>query len=138
MNPLELVVFDKSIRDVFLIRLAASLEPYPINIRAALDGRRACRMLAPKRPRPDLVILEPNVKSGLSVLEHVHPYTPVVVFTSLSASPSKRAALNLQVADYIKKPTHPAEFVEAVSRIIRQWMAVGKCLAPGGRITEGI
>lgn len=123
MKPIELVVVVNNIRDIFLFRLAASLEPYPINIRVALDSRRACRMLGAKRHQPDLVILDLDLKSGLSVLESTDPYVPVVVF-ALSRTPAdRRLAFELGAVDYIEKPTNPTEFVEAVSQTVRQWAA---------------
>jgi DNA-binding response OmpR family regulator len=123
MKPIELVVVVNNIRDIFLFRLAASLEPYPIHVRVALDSRRACQMLAAKRHQPDLVILDLDLKSSLSVLESTNPYVPVVVFTSLPTVSDRRTAFELGVVDYIEKPTNPTEFVEAVSQTVRQWAA---------------
>jgi chemotaxis family two-component system response regulator Rcp1 len=125
MKPIELLVVDDNIGDVFLVRQALADEPYPINIRVALDGRRARQMLDAKHMQPDLVILDLNLpkQSGLSVLESIDPYVPVVVFTSLSNPNDRRAAFDLGVVDYVEKPFHPTEFVDAVSHIVREWAA---------------
>ena len=125
MKPIELLVVDDNIGDVFLVRQALADEPYPINIRVALDGRRARQMLDAKHMQPDLVILDLNLpkQSGLSVLESIDPYVPVVVFTSLSNPNDRRAAFELGVVDYVEKPFHPTEFVDAVSHIVREWAA---------------
>jgi len=123
MKPIELLVVDNSIGDICLIRQALADEPYPINVRVAADGRRARQMLDAKDMQPDLVILDLNLPmlSGLAVLESTDPYVPVVVFTSLSNPNHRRAAFELGVVDYVEKPSHPTEFVEAVSHIVRQW-----------------
>jgi hypothetical protein len=120
MKPIELVVFDNNIRDIFLFRLAASLEPYPINVRAALDGRRAHQMFASERPPPDLLILEAK-----SEVRFVRVRTCGPVHTRggfhIAIRLGRRAALNLGVAACIMKPYHRSEFVEAVSRMVRHW-----------------
>ena len=126
MKPIELLVADNNARDIFLIHQALAEEPYPINISVASDGRQACQMLATKKFHPDLVILELDLPklSGLSVLECTDPYVPVVVFTSLSNATDRRMAMDLGVVEYVEKPADPNEFIEAASRIFKQWTAV--------------
>jgi CheY-like chemotaxis protein len=126
MKPIEILVVDDDLGNILLIRQALAEEPYPINLRVAPDGRRACQMLAAKRIQPDLVILELNLPkmSGWSVLESADPYVPVVVFTSESNDTDRRMARELGVVDFVEKPTHPVDFVQAVSEIVRQWAAV--------------
>jgi len=125
MKPIELLVVDNSIGDIVLIRQALADEPYPINVRFAPDGGRARQMLEAKNLQPDLVILDLNLPtvSGMSVLESTDPYVPVVVFTSLSNRNDRRTAFELGVVDYVQKPSHPTEFIEAVLQIVRQWVA---------------
>lgn len=125
MKPIELLVVDDNVGDIFLIHQALAEEPYPINIRVAPDGRRARQMLAAKHLQPDLVILDLNLpkRSGLSVLESTDPYVPVVVFTASSDPDDRRTALELGVVDFVQKPSHATEFIEAVSQMIRQWVA---------------
>lgn len=125
MKPIEVLVVDDNIGDIFLIQQALADEPHPINIRVAPDGRRARQMLDAKHMQPDLVILDLNLPklSGMSVLESTDPYVSVVVFTSLSNPNDRRAAFELGALDYVEKPSHPIEFVEAVSHIVRQWVA---------------
>lgn len=123
MKPIELVVVANNSRETFLFRLAATLEPYPINVRVALDGRRANQMMATKHRRTDLVILDLDFRSALSVLESIDPYVTVVVFTSSFTAADRRLVFELGAVDYIEKPTNPTEFVEAVSQAVRQWAA---------------
>ena len=123
MKPIELVVVVNNTRDTFLFRLAASLEPYPINVLVELNSRRVCQMLTAKHRQPDLVILDLDFRSVISVLESIDPYVPVVVFTSLPTTAGRRLPFELGALDYIEKPTNPTEFVEAVSDTVRQWAA---------------
>jgi len=126
MQPIELLVVDNNISDIFLIRQALAEEPYPSNIRVAPDSPRACQMMAASHIQPDLVILDLNLPklSGLAVLESIDPNVPVVVFTSSTTAIDRRMAFELGVVDYVEKPPHPTEFIEAVSRIVKQWVAV--------------
>ena len=124
MNPIEVLVVDHNITDIFLIRQALAEEPYPINIRVAPSAQRGCQMLADKRCQPDLVILDLSLRSGLSVLESADIYIPVVVFTSAPTSAEQCLAFELGVVDYVEKPSHPSEFVEAVCRMVREWASV--------------
>jgi DNA-binding response OmpR family regulator len=126
MKPIEILVVDDDLGNILLIRQALAEEHYPINLRVAPDGRRACHMLASNRVKPDLVILELNLPkmSGLSVLQSTDPYVPVVVFTSFSSAADRDTALELGAVDFVQKPTHPVDFVHAVSEIVRQWTPV--------------
>jgi DNA-binding response OmpR family regulator len=126
MKPIEVLVVDHNISDIFLIRVALSEEPYPVNIRVAPSSNRACQMLARNRFPPDLVIFDLNFTkpSDLSLLESIDPYVPVVVFTSAFSTTDRRFALDLGVVEYVEKPTHPSEFIEAVLRVVRQWTPV--------------
>jgi CheY-like chemotaxis protein len=126
MKPIELLVVDNNISDIVLTRQALSEEPYPANIRVASDGHRAYQMVAEGHIQPDLVILDLNLPkmSGLAVLESIDPHVPVVVFTSSASSIDRRVACEIGAVDYIEKPPHPTEFIEAVSRIVKQWVAV--------------
>jgi DNA-binding response OmpR family regulator len=122
MKPIELVMVVNTISDIFLFRLAESLEPYPINVRVAFDSRQAFQLLAAKHHQPDLVILDLGFRS-LSLLESIDPYVPVVVFTSLPTTSDRRRVFELGAVDYIEKPTEPTEFVKVVSETVRQWAA---------------
>jgi CheY-like chemotaxis protein len=124
MKPIELLVVDNNIRDIFLVRQALAEERYPLNIRVAPSSCRACQMMAAKQCEPDLAILDLSLTSSLTVLESIDPYVPVVVFTSLATPIDRRMALRLGFVDYIEKPTDPTQFVEAVSRLVKQWMPV--------------
>ena len=116
MKPIELLLVDNNVSDIFLIRVALAMEPYPINFRLATNSNRADQMLAGNGYQPDLVIFDLNFgkPSNLSLLESIDPYVPVVVFTSSPTASNRRMAMDLGVAEYVGKPTHPTEFIEAV------------------------
>jgi CheY-like chemotaxis protein len=126
MKPIELLVVDNNISDIYLIRVALAMEPYPINMRLATNSNRADQMLAGNRYQPDLVIFDLNFAkpSNLSLLESIDPYVPVAVFTSSPTATNRRIAMDLGVVEYVEKPTHPTEFIDAVLGIVRQWTAV--------------
>jgi CheY-like chemotaxis protein len=126
MQPIEILVVDNHISDIFLIRQALAEEPYPINIRVAPSSCRACEILSAKDVQPDLVILDLSLPklSGLAVLECIDTYVPVVVFTSEATPIDRRMAFELGVLDYVEKPSHPTEFIEVVTRIVKQWVVV--------------
>ena len=41
MKPIELLLVDNNVSDIFLIRVALAMEPYPINFRLATNSNRA-------------------------------------------------------------------------------------------------
>jgi CheY-like chemotaxis protein len=126
MKPIEVLVVDNNVSDIYLIRVALAMEPYPINIRLATNSNRADQMLAGNRYQPDLVIFDLKFAkpSDLSLLESINPYVPAVVFTSSPTATNRRIAMDLGVVEYVEKPTHPTEFIDAVLGIVRQWTAV--------------
>jgi CheY-like chemotaxis protein len=126
MQPIELLVVDNNVSDIYLIRVALAMEPYPINIRLATNSNRAYQMLAGNRYQPDLVIFNLHFAkpSDLSPLKSIDPYVPIVVFTSSPTATNRRMAMDLGVVEYVEKPTRPNEFIEAVLSIVRQWTAV--------------
>ena len=126
MKPIELLVVDNNISDIYLIRVALAMEPYPINMRLATNSNRAAQMLADNGYQPDLVIFDLNSAkpSNLSLLESIDPYVPVAVFTSSPTAKNRRIAMDLGVVEYLEKPTHPTEFIDAVLGMVRQWTTV--------------
>jgi len=78
MKPIELLVVDNNVSDIYLIRVALAMEPYPINFRLATNSNRADQMLAGNGYQPDLVIFDLNFgkPSNLSLLESIDPYVP--------------------------------------------------------------
>ena len=126
MKPIEVLVVDNNVSDIYLIRVALAMEPYPINFRLATNSNRAAQMLAGNHYQPDLVIFGLNFakRSNLSLLVSIDPYVPVAVFTSSPTAKKRRIAMDLGVVEYVKKPTHSTEFIEAVLGIVRQWTTV--------------
>ena len=126
MKPIELLVVDNNVSDIYLIRVALAMEPYRINIRLATNSNRAAQMLADNGYQPDLVIFDVDFgkPSNLSLLGSIDPDVPVAVFTSSPTPTNRRIAMDLGVVEYVKKPTHSTEFIEAVLGIVRQWTTV--------------
>jgi CheY-like chemotaxis protein len=126
MRPIELLVVDNNVSDTYLFRVALATEPYSINMRLATNSSCADQMLAGNGYQPDLVILDLNFAkpSNLSLLKSIDPYVPVAVFTSSPTPTNRRIAMDLGVVEYIKKPSHPTEFIEAVLGMVRQWTTV--------------
>ena len=116
MKPIEVLVVDNNVSDIYLIRVALAMEPYPINIRLATNSNRADQMLAGNDYQPDLVIFDVDFgkPSNLSLLGSIDPDVPVAVFTSSPTATNRRIAMDLGVVEYVEKPTHPTEFIEAV------------------------
>ena len=126
MQPIELLVVDNNVSDIYLIRVALAMEPYPINFRLATNSNRANQMLTDNRYQPDLVIFDLSFAkpSNLSLLESIDRYVPVAIFTSSPTAKNRRIAMNLGVVEYVKKPSDPTEFIDAVLGIVRQWTTV--------------
>jgi len=126
MKPIEVLVVDNNVSDIYLIRVALAMEPYPINFRLATNSNRADQMLAGNDYQPDLVIFDVNFAklSNLSLLESIDPYVPVAVFTSSPTAKNRRIAMDLGVVEYLEKPTHSTEFIDAVLGMVRQWTTV--------------
>ena len=116
MKPIEVLVVDNNVSDIYLIRVALAMEPYPSNIRLATNSNRADQMLAGKGYQPDLVIFDLNFakRSNLSLLESIDPYVPVVVFTSSPTARNRRIAME-SWGRGVCKETHPPDRVHRCS-----------------------
>ena len=125
VKPLEVLLVEDNPGDILLIRQVLENEPWPINVRVAMDGKQAVQMLAARHFSPDLLILDLNVPklSGLSVLECSQREIPVVVFTSSSDPLDRRCSFELGVKEFVQKPTDLAVYAEVVSQIVRHWAA---------------
>lgn len=107
--------------DVILIQqiLSAALES--VNIRVAMDGEQAVRMLCDPDFQPDLVILDLNIPKipGIAVLAQCKPSAPVVVFSSSSNPAEIQRAKELGVREFSQKPIDFEEFERVVKRMVQ-------------------
>lgn len=83
------------------------------------------------RPRPDLVLLEPQLpgKSGREVLsvlkdEPALSDVPVVVLTSSAVGEEIVKSHGLEADHYLQKPVDPGEFIEFVQSVEDFWLAI--------------
>lgn len=123
VKPLEVLLIEDNPGDIFLIRQVLENEPWPINLRVAMDGKQAVQMLAARYFEPNLVILDLNIPklSGLSVLECSQRDIPVVVFTSSSEPLDRCCSFELGAKEYVEKPADLALYAQAVSSMVRNW-----------------
>lgn len=123
VKPLEVLLVEDNPGDILLIRQVLENEPWPINLRVAVDGKQAVQMLAARYFEPNLVILDLNIPklSGLSVLECSQRDIPVVVFTSSSEPLDRCCSFELGAKEYVEKPADLALYAQAVSGMVRNW-----------------
>jgi CheY-like chemotaxis protein len=123
VKPLEVLLIEDNPGDILLIRQVLGNEPWPINVRVAMDGKQAVQMLAARHFQPNLVILDLNIPklSGLSVLECSQRDIPVVVFSSSSASLDRCCSFELGAKEFVQKPTDLEVYAQEVSRMVRNW-----------------
>ena len=113
--------------DVLLIQQILSTALPSVNIRVAMDGEQALRMLSDPDLKPDLVILDLNIPKvpGIAILAQCRPTAPVVVFSSSSNPTEIQRAKDLGVRDFVHKPIDFEEFERVVKRMIQNWAIPG-------------
>lgn len=123
VKPLEVLIVEDNPGDILLIRQVLENEPWPINVRVAVDGKQAVQMLASRHFEPSLVILDLNIPklSGLSVLECSQRDIPVVVFSSSSDPLDRCCSFELGAKEFVQKPTDLQVYAQEVSRMVRNW-----------------
>jgi DNA-binding response OmpR family regulator len=121
VRPLEVLLVEDNPGDVLLVRQTLGREPYPINVRVAVDGEQGLQMLESSHFKPDLVILDLNIPKvfGLSFLGRYRAEAPVVVFTVSTNPNDRQRSLELGARAYVEKPDDLDEYCRAVSNIIR-------------------
>jgi CheY-like chemotaxis protein len=125
VRPLEVLLVEDNPGDVLLVRQILGREPYPINLRLAVDGEQGLQMLESSHFKPDLVILDLNLPKvfGLSFLGRYRAEVPVVVFTVSTNPLDRQRSLELGASAYVEKPDDLDEYFRAVSQVVRNWAA---------------
>ncbi len=113
--------------DILLIQQILTATIASVEIRLAMDGEQALRMLADPEFKPDLIILDLNIPKvpGIAILAQCKPSAPVVVFSSSSNPTEIERAKELGVRESVHKPIDFDEFDRVVKRIIQNWASPG-------------
>jgi two-component system response regulator AtoC len=103
-------------------RVVAMLESHGFDVDSAVDGERACALLA-AGANPDLVVLGGSAAEGSSpsILERMHadyPALPIVLISPDASAASIVAAMNAGAADYLSKPIDLEQLADAATRIV--------------------
>lgn len=114
---------EDALDDQFLIRTAAEgIKPRP-DIVFFEDGDLLLQALKDERPR--LVVLDIRMPrlDGIQTLKAIraHPgyhNLPVTMFSTAMVEAEVAACKEMRVKDFIQKPSHYADFSEAVARIV--------------------
>lgn len=113
------------------------------NFYTVSDGEAALDFLHQRgehadKPRPDLVLLEPELpgKGGVEVLSELKDddalsEIPVVVLTSSEIGEDIVKSHGIDADHYIRKPVTPEDFVEFVQSVEEFWLAIVKCEPTG-------
>lgn len=109
--------------DLLLIQQILTATIASVEIRLAMDGEQALRMLADPEFKPDLIILDLNIPKvpGIAVLAQCKPAAPIVVFSSSSNPTEIQRAKELGVREFVQKPIDFEEFERVVKRMIQDW-----------------
>ena len=102
---------------------ARILDGMDCDAQAAADGEQA--LLAMERRPFDVVLLDIRMPGtqGLDVLKtikHRWPASEVVIITGYPSVESAREALQLGACDYLAKPAHPDEVIDAARGAMRR------------------
>jgi CheY-like chemotaxis protein len=124
LRPVDLLLVEDSASDILLIKQTLREQPFPINVRVAMDGEQALQMFADGNFRPDVVILDLNIPKvhGFDVLRRCNsPEMRIVVFSSSSNPDDLRRSFELGAQEFVHKPIGLDEFREQVAQIVRNW-----------------
>ena len=125
MNRLQhIFLIEDNAGDVLLIRQTLDGMDIPLQVHVARDGDQALFMLAEGHFQPDLILLDLNLPrvSGNWFLARCKPTVPVVVFSSTSNPADIRQAAELDVKEFVQKPSDLEQYAECVCRIVRDWL----------------
>src|SRR5258706_16445709 len=124
MKPVEILLVEDNAGDAVLMHQIMGESKIPVNLHIAQDGEQALNILSDGEFRPDLIILDLNLRiiPGSGVLERFKSENiPIVVFSSSWNDADIQNALKLGAREFIQKPTDIQEFIDAVCGIIQKW-----------------
>lgn len=120
MNDLLLIVEDESRMRELLTRAVTN---WQFRAAAATTGEEALRHM--DREPADIVLLDLNLPamSGLECLEQIRrrwPQTQVIILTGFGDLEAARAAIHLDVVEFLTKPAHLGQIEQAIDRARRR------------------
>lgn len=135
-TPVQVLIVEDNPGDVELARAALRDTSLPLELHVTPNGEEAMRFMRQEgayadAPPPDLVLLDLNMPKmgGLEVLDRMKSdedlrLTPVVVFTTSSASEDIEGAYDRYANCYITKPSDLDELMGVVRAIEAFWLTV--------------
>ena len=132
MKKTAILYAEDEANDILFLELALEKAGSPHALHSVADGEQAIEYLSglgpyvdrTQHPLPDLVLLDINMPrvSGLEVLEWIRQKSrfkslPVVILTSSSRPEDREKARQLDVDDYLLKPSDPRKLVEIVKSL---------------------
>jgi len=122
-SALRIFLIEDNPGDILLIQQILTATIASVEIRLAMDGEQALRMLADPGFKPDLIILDLNIPKvpGIAILAQCKPAAPIVVFSSSSNPAEIQRAKELGVREFVQKPIDFEEFDRVVKRMIQDW-----------------
>lgn len=131
--PAQVLVVGNNPSDVLLIKNAALEFSSDIRITVAKDAQTAVVLLFDPGFRPQLVITDMHMTSGIDpeLFQRAKVKAlPVVVFSSVLSPGEVAEVLKLGAAEYIQKPITWDEFRDAVVAILSKWATQPAAPAP--------
>jgi len=134
----EILLIEDNPGDIRLVKEVFKDSKLHNNLRVALDGEEAMKMLRQegeyfKAQRPDLIILDLNLpkKNGIEVLREIKEdkslnCIPVVILTTSNAEEDLEETCKLDANCYITKPVDLDEFIKVVKSIQNFWLEIVK------------
>jgi chemotaxis family two-component system response regulator Rcp1 len=135
-RPVEILLVEDNVGDVFLTRKAFDKAKILNNIHVVEDGEKVMQYLRcegeyKNAVRPDIILLDINLprKNGTEVLveikaEDSFKRIPVVILTSSKAEQDVLKSYDLHASSYIVKPLDISKFQNVVTAIEDFWFSV--------------
>jgi CheY-like chemotaxis protein len=120
MNKVSILLVEDNHPDVFLVRRALTQAGIEYDLLVAEDGERAktlIQTLGRDLPCPDIALIDLNMPKAqghelIGIFRQQCGAAPVIVCTSSDSPDDRRAAVELQVDAYFRKPITLDEFME--------------------------
>ncbi len=122
---LHILLVEDNPADVLLVREGIRSSSVNADVVIAYDGEQALYFLNEFKFKPDFIILDLNLPkfNGFEILERyrVKDGPPVVVMSGSDNPWDRQRAMELGAREYIVKPIHLNDFIEAVRGLLERW-----------------
>ena len=137
-KPIELLLIDDDLADIFLAKRALKKCSTPVEIQVARHGEDALSLLRREAEhgaarRPDLIFLDLNMPrmNGHEFLEAVKAdddlkAIPIIVMSVSESDADMQESYRLQASAYVSKPMELAAFNEVICSIEAFWFSVSR------------